>query len=105
MTEDTAEDRLNGHRGDLAEEYGTETESDPWSQEEQAIAEEAGVADRRPARVGELRRPVAAAAACPPAPLLRDELAELLDYEKANGNRPSFVGMLTRRIATVRDQQ
>ena len=33
------------------------------------------------------------------------ELADLLDYEKANGNRPSFVGMLTRRIATVRDQQ
>jgi hypothetical protein len=34
-----------------------------------------------------------------------DELAELLDYERVNGNRPSFVGMLTRRIATVRDQQ
>jgi hypothetical protein len=34
-----------------------------------------------------------------------DELAELLDYERANGNRASFVGMLTRRIATVRDQR
>jgi hypothetical protein len=34
-----------------------------------------------------------------------DELAELLDYERAHGNRPSFVGMLTRRIATVRDQR
>jgi hypothetical protein len=33
-----------------------------------------------------------------------DELAELLEYERAHGNRPSFVGMLTRRIATVRDQ-
>jgi hypothetical protein len=33
-----------------------------------------------------------------------EELAELLDYERAHGNRPSFVGMLTRRIATVRDQ-
>lgn len=32
-----------------------------------------------------------------------DELAELLEYERAHGNRPSFVGMLTRRIATVRD--
>jgi hypothetical protein len=34
-----------------------------------------------------------------------DELAELLEYERAHGNRPSFVGMLTRRIATVRDQR
>jgi hypothetical protein len=33
------------------------------------------------------------------------ELTELLEYERANANRPSFVGMLTRRIATVRDQQ
>jgi hypothetical protein len=32
-----------------------------------------------------------------------EELAELLEYERAHGNRPSFVGMLTRRIATVRD--
>ncbi len=33
------------------------------------------------------------------------ELTELLNYERAHANRPSFVGMLTRRIATVRDQQ
>jgi hypothetical protein len=33
------------------------------------------------------------------------ELTELLEHERANQNRPSFVGMLTRRIATVRDQQ
>ena len=32
------------------------------------------------------------------------ELTELLEYERAHANRPSFVGMLTRRIATVRDQ-
>ena len=32
------------------------------------------------------------------------ELTELLEHERANANRPSFVGMLTRRIATVRDQ-
>ncbi|HEV7652259.1 MAG TPA: lipid droplet-associated protein [Actinophytocola sp.] len=31
------------------------------------------------------------------------ELTELLEYERAHANRPSFVGMLTRRIATVRD--
>lgn len=105
VTEDTAEDQLNGHRGDLAEEYGTETASDPWSQEERAIAEEAadltgGLPETEnyddlslPQLRARLRRFSAA------------ELAELLDYEKANGNRPSFVGMLTRRIATVRDQQ
>jgi hypothetical protein len=34
-----------------------------------------------------------------------DELAELLEYERGHGNRPSFVGMLTRRIAAVRDQR
>jgi hypothetical protein len=32
------------------------------------------------------------------------ELTDLLEYERAHANRPSFVGMLTRRIATVRDQ-
>ncbi|WP_018683954.1 lipid droplet-associated protein [Actinokineospora enzanensis] len=32
-----------------------------------------------------------------------DSLEELLDYERAHQNRPSFVSMLTRRIATVRD--
>lgn len=105
VTEDTAEDRRNGHHGDLAEEYGTETGSDPWSQEERAIAEEAGSLTgglpeaenyddlSLPQLRARLRRFSAA------------ELAELLDYERVNGNRPSFVGMLTRRIATVRDQQ
>nr|AGU11676.1 hypothetical protein [uncultured organism] len=34
-----------------------------------------------------------------------EELSELLDHERAHGNRPSYVGMLTRRIATVRDQR
>jgi len=105
VTDDTAEDQVNGHHGDLAEEYGTATESDPWSQEERAIAEEAGSLTgglpeaenyddlSLPQLRARLRRFSSA------------ELAELLDYEKANGNRPSFVGMLTRRIATVRDQR
>jgi hypothetical protein len=112
VTEDTAADTdlHNGHRGDLAVEYGTatgvdENEPDPWSQEERAIAEEAGALTgglpeaenyddlSLPQLRARLRRFSAA------------ELAELLDYERANGNRPSFVGMLTRRIATVRDQR
>jgi hypothetical protein len=33
------------------------------------------------------------------------ELEALLSYERAHANRPAFVGMLTRRIATVRDHR
>lgn len=32
-----------------------------------------------------------------------EQLTELLDYERATTNRPAFVGMLSRRIDTVRD--
>ena len=32
------------------------------------------------------------------------ELEELLEYERAHGDRPDFVRMLTNRIATVRGQ-
>ncbi|HEX4724793.1 MAG TPA: lipid droplet-associated protein [Pseudonocardiaceae bacterium] len=34
-----------------------------------------------------------------------DELNELVDYERSHDNRPEFVGMLTRRIGTLRAQQ
>lgn len=34
-----------------------------------------------------------------------DQLTDLLEYERTHGDRPAFVGMLTRRIATLRDQQ
>lgn len=33
------------------------------------------------------------------------ELTELIDYERAHADRPEFVGMLTRRIGTLRDQR
>jgi hypothetical protein len=33
-----------------------------------------------------------------------DDLEELLRYEKAHAARPEFVGMLNRRIATVKAQ-
>jgi hypothetical protein len=29
----------------------------------------------------------------------------LVEFEHAHGDRPAFVGMLTRRIGTLRDQQ
>lgn len=33
------------------------------------------------------------------------QLEEIIEYERAHENRPSFLGMLTRRINNVRDQQ
>ncbi len=34
-----------------------------------------------------------------------DQLIELIDFEERHDNRPDFVGMLTRRLTTLRDQQ
>ena len=34
-----------------------------------------------------------------------DQLTELVEFERAHGDRPAFVGMLTRRLGTLRDQQ
>ena len=34
-----------------------------------------------------------------------DQLIELIGFEERHGNRPEFVGMLTRRLTTLRDQQ
>lgn len=106
---DDEPDRRNGHHTSAAETFATPTdEPDPWTQEEQALAEvnDAHGDDDRPlpesAGYDELSLPQLRAR------LRRysaDELAELLEYEREHGNRPSFVGMLTRRIATVRDQR
>lgn len=100
--EDESE-RRNGHHTADAETFAT---PDPWTLEEQALTQETGAHDDRPlpeaAGYDELSLPQLRAR------LRRftvDELGELLDYERAHGNRPSFVGMLTRRIATVRDQR
>lgn len=35
----------------------------------------------------------------------KDQLTELIDFEERHDNRPEFVGMLTRRLTTLRDQQ
>ncbi len=143
--EDEADElsRGNGHHTATAETFAT---SDPWAQEEQALAEETDAhssVDAEPDiaddtiddTARDTSRGIAAEAPAGRAhlvsvpdertlpetvgyddlslPQLRarlrrysaDELSVLLDYERAHGNRPSFVGMLTRRIATVRDQQ
>lgn len=78
---------------------------DPWTQEERALAQEADLPESTdgPAGVGgydTLSLPQLRAR------LRRFSLAqleELLDYERGHANRPAFVGMLSRRIATVRD--
>lgn len=110
------EERRNGHHSVSAETFAT---PDPWTQEEQALAEETEAHDDPADSLDPLDRagddrplPEATGYDELSLPQLRarlrqfsaDELAELLEYERAHGNRPSFVGMLTRRIATVRDQ-
>ncbi|WP_181776609.1 lipid droplet-associated protein [Amycolatopsis pittospori] len=99
----------NGHLRDLSElEQLTE---DPWAEEERALAEDhadgefdsaaapvtsgpAGLDDYDTLTLPQLR-----------ARLRRfdlTQLEELLTYERANADRPSFVGMLARRIGNVK---
>jgi len=84
-----------------------ESARDPWEQEERALAEdhtegefdsEAPAAPGALANYDELTLPQLRAR------LRRFSLAqleELLAYERAHANRPSFVGMLARRIGNV----
>ncbi|MFD6069410.1 MULTISPECIES: lipid droplet-associated protein [Amycolatopsis] len=96
----------NGHLHDL--EALTE---DPWAEEERALAEDhadgefdssAALVDAKPAGLDDydtLTLPQLRAR------LRRFDLAqleELLAYERANADRPSFVGMLARRIGNVK---
>ncbi len=99
----------NGHPRDFADlEQLTE---DPWAEEERALAEDHadGEFDSTPAPV------VSSPAGLPDydsltLPQLRarlrrfdlPQLEELLTYERANADRPSFVGMLARRIGNVK---
>ena len=93
----------NGHRPEPAAESvppDSADVEDPWDAEELALQAEQG--NRAPAGVSdydELTLPQLRAR-------LRRfslaELGELLDYERANADRPSFTGMLQRRIGNVR---
>jgi hypothetical protein len=72
---------------------------DPWEMEESAIAE----AEQVPPPAGlpnydELSLPQLRARL---RTFSQAELEELLRYEEANAARPSFIGMLSRRIASV----
>lgn len=98
-------DRVDEDELDLDDELGGDggplDADDPWEQERQAIADKPGAPPASVPNYDELSLPQLRAR-------LRQfsaaELEELLVYERAGENRPSFVGMLTRRIATLRDQ-
>lgn len=101
---------LRSSRFDTADE--TDQEADPWSREADALAE----------REAEAECEEAAEQLSPPSWLpdydelslpqvrarlrrfSREQLVELLAYERATANRPSFAGMLERRIDTVSKQ-
>lgn len=133
VAEDWSEPSGNGHVDDgygeseLAEDDAADPDAednalDPWAQEERALAEETEVLTEPEAPTGEpepaTEEPAEGLAGVPnydelSLPQLRArlrsftvaELEVLLEHERANANRPAFVGMLTRRIATVRDNQ
>lgn len=94
----------NGHQANV-----DAGDADPWVLEERALAEETEPEpEPEPAVDGPAGVPNYAELSLPQlrARLRRftlAELEELLEYERSHANRPSFVGMLTRRIATVRD--
>ncbi|MFC5287221.1 lipid droplet-associated protein [Actinokineospora guangxiensis] len=88
-------------RADDEPDLGEDDAEDPWSAEERAIAgtpvePPTSVANYDELSLPQLRARLRAFTVA--------ELEELLAYERGTENRPSFVGMLTRRIATVRDQ-
>lgn len=103
----------NGHPRDLAD--LDQLTDDPWAEEERALAEDhadgefdstatppvvsgpAGLTDYDLLTLPQLR-----------ARLRRfdlRQLEELLTYERANADRPSFVGMLARRIGNVKKSE
>jgi hypothetical protein len=116
--EDLPTSTENGHHGDVAT-----ADRDPWEQEERALAEDHTEGEFDSSAALPTHREDDAQAApetvVGPAglanydelslPQLRarlrrftlEQLEELLAYERSNAGRPSFVGMLTRRIGNV----
>ncbi|CAM3027615.1 lipid droplet-associated protein [Saccharomonospora xinjiangensis] len=87
-------------------------EPDPWAEEERALASDhtegefdspvGAVAPGGFANYDDLTLPQVRARL---RTLSLPQLEELLAYEREHANRPSFVGMLTRRIANVRQAE
>ncbi len=92
-------------------------DGDPWAAEEQAMRYE--VADHVPPDdQGADQQETDVSVALPDydelsLPQVRarmrrldvEQLAEVLEYERTHADRPEFVGMLTRRLATLRNQR
>ena len=80
---------------------GTDTPEipdDPWAEEEQALAAEppASLPNYDELTLAQLRARLRT--------LTADDLDELLAHERTHAARPEFTGMLTRRIANLRNQ-
>jgi hypothetical protein len=86
-------------------------DTDPWTQEEWAVVEHQDDAvDEEPEPGGPSALPEYDELSVPQlrARLRRLSLADLeqlLDHEREHGARPAYLGMLTRRISTVRAQE
>ncbi|HEX5401994.1 MAG TPA: lipid droplet-associated protein [Pseudonocardiaceae bacterium] len=87
---------------------------DPWAAEERAMLHELDNAapaedepddDAGPAALADYAELTLPQVRARMRRLSIDELAELVEFERAHDDRPAFVGMLTRRIGTLRDQQ
>ncbi|WP_298178689.1 lipid droplet-associated protein [Saccharomonospora sp.] len=103
LDEDFADDESGSTRP------GTE-QDDPWAEEERALAADhadgefdspegtpAGMAGYDELTLPQVRGRLRS--------LSLDQLEELLAYEREHANRPSFIGMLTRRINVVRQAE
>ncbi|QWF82167.1 lipid droplet-associated protein [Amycolatopsis sp. CA-230715] len=71
---------------------------DPWAAEEQALAEAQGDGPAGIAQYDDLTLPQLRARL---RRLSAEQLEELLAYERDHENRPSFIGMLARRLGNV----
>ena len=91
----------NGHRQPLPDQL----EGDPWAEEERALAQdhEDGEFDSEsgPAILPNYEQLTLPQLRARLRRLSLEELEELLTYERAHADRPSFVGMLARRIGNV----
>lgn len=102
-------EEINGHSTSLAD---LETElGDPWAEEERALAEDhaegefdsaRGTSPNGPAGLSNYDQLTLPQLRARLRRLTIPQLRELLDYERSNANRPSFVGMLARRIGNAR---
>ncbi|HVV20991.1 MAG TPA: lipid droplet-associated protein [Pseudonocardiaceae bacterium] len=95
-----------GTDADAGTEVTDDHSGDPWAAEEQAMVHELHHDDAGgPAALPDYPELTLPQVRARMRRLDVDQLTELVEFERAHGDRPAFVGMLTRRIGTLRDQQ